>query len=40
MLIILMKSFIYQQRVNKSIVGIDGFIAYLKYYQTIKRMYI
>ena len=37
MLIILMKSFIYKQRVNKSIVGINGFISYLKYYQTIEK---
>ena len=37
MLIILIKSFIYQQRVNKSTVGINGFISYLKYYQTIEK---
>ena len=27
----------YKQRVNKSIVGIYGFISYLKYYQTIEK---
>ena len=37
MLISLMKSFIYKQRVNNSIVGINGFISYLKYYQTIEK---
>ena len=37
MLIILMKSFIYKQRVNKSTVGINGFISFLKYYQTIEK---
>ena len=37
MLIILMKSFIYKQCVNKSTVGINGFISYLKYYQTIEK---
>ena len=37
MLIILMKSFIYKQRVNNSIVGINGFISYLKYYQSIEK---
>ena len=37
MLIILMKNFIYKQRVNKSIAGFAGFISYLKYYQTIEK---
>ena len=37
MLIILMKSFIYKQHVNKNIVGINGFISYLKYYQTTEK---
>ena len=37
MLIILMKNFIYKQRVIKSIAGFAGFISYLKYYQTIEK---
>ena len=37
MLIILIKSFIYKQRGNNTIVGINGFIAYLKYYQIIEK---
>ena len=37
MLIILMKNFVYKQRVNKSIAGFAGFISYLKYYQTIEK---
>ena len=32
MLIILMKSFITKQRINRSIAGFIGFISYLKYY--------
>ena len=37
MLKILLKNFIYKQRVNKSIAGFSGFISYLKYYQTIEK---
>ena len=37
MMIILMKNFIYKQRVNKSIAGFAGFMSYLKYYQTIEK---
>ena len=37
MLIILMKNFIYKQRVNNIIAGFAGFISYLKYYQTIEK---
>ena len=37
MLIILMKRFIYKQRVNKSTAGNNGCILYLKYYQTIEK---
>ena len=36
MLIILMKNSINKKLVNKSTAGINGFISYLKYYQTIE----
>ena len=37
MLIILMKNFIYKQRVNNSIACFTGFMAYLKYHQQLKK---
>ena len=40
LLLMLLKSYIYQHRMKKRIPGFTGFISYLKFYQKIENMYI